>query len=156
GVVALAITPFQLVPRLRRGRPSVHRWLGRTAMVAILAGGLGGLFMATVAYGGVVSRLGFAGLALAWLTTASLGLRAIRAHKMALHRRWMIRTIALTVAAVTLRLWLPLLLAGAQLPFDTAYPIVAWLCWVPNLLVAEVVVRRTPLNPSTIGAAPGG
>ena len=50
--------------------------------------------------------------------------------------------IAVTLAAVTLRLWLPVLL-GTHVPFDTAYPIVAWLCWVPNLLVAEAIVRRT-------------
>jgi hypothetical protein len=53
----------------------------------------------------------------------------------------MVRNVAVTLAAVTLRLWLPVLL-GMHVPFDTAYPIVAWLCWVPNLLVAETIIRR--------------
>ena len=65
----------------------------------------------------------------------------IRQGDRAAHRRWMIRSFALTLAAVTLRLYLPASLA-AGLPFETAYPAIAWLCWVPNLIVAEVVVLR--------------
>lgn len=144
GIVALAIAPLQLVPQLRRRRASAHRWLGRAAMLGLLVGGLGGLAMAAAAYGGLVSRLGFGAMALAWLATAGLGYRAIRLQQVEAHRRWMVRNVALTLAAVTLRLWLPLLLKGAQLPFDTAYPLVAWLCWVPNLLVAEGFVRLRP------------
>jgi hypothetical protein len=50
----------------------------------------------------------------------------------------MVRNFALTFAAVTLRLWLPgSVLSGV--PFEVAYPIVAWLCWVPNLVVAELL-----------------
>jgi len=48
--------------------------------------------------------------------------------------------VALTFAAVTLRLYLPVL--GGTLGFETGYPIVAWLCWVPNLIVAEWILRR--------------
>jgi hypothetical protein len=46
-------------------------------------------------------------------------------------------------AAVTLRVELPLLIAAFQ-AFDPAYMMVSWSCWVPNLLVAEWIVRRTP------------
>jgi hypothetical protein len=56
----------------------------------------------------------------------------------------MIRSYALTFAAVMLRIWMPLSdLVG--IPFESAYPIAVWLAWVPNLLVAEVwLVPRTP------------
>ncbi|MNL75568.1 hypothetical protein D3C87_2013940 [compost metagenome] len=62
------------------------------------------------------------------------------------HRRWMIRSIALTLAAVTLRIQIPVSMM-LDIPFDTAYPVIAWLCWVPNLVVAEMIVRwpRRPL-----------
>ncbi|MBK8802471.1 MAG: DUF2306 domain-containing protein [Fibrobacteres bacterium] len=57
------------------------------------------------------------------------------------HHQWMLRSYALTSAAITLRLWLPLgMLAG--LDFLAAYVVIAWLCWVPNLLVAEVLAKR--------------
>jgi hypothetical protein len=59
----------------------------------------------------------------------------------------MVRNFALTFAAVTLRLWLPTaIIAGA--PFELAYPVIAWLCWVPNLLLAELLLRQTP-HPAT-------
>jgi hypothetical protein len=52
----------------------------------------------------------------------------------------MIRSFALTFAAVTLRIYLPLSLA-AGLDYADSYPVIAWLCWVPNLLVAQLLVR---------------
>jgi hypothetical protein len=58
------------------------------------------------------------------------------------HRRWMIRSYAMILAAVTLRIELPLLAMWLQ-GFLPAYNIVAWLCWVPNLFVAEWIARRT-------------
>jgi hypothetical protein len=54
------------------------------------------------------------------------------------HHAWMIRNYAATFGAVTLRLWLGLFIAlGVE--FDTAYRIVAWLSWAPNVLIAQVV-----------------
>lgn len=57
----------------------------------------------------------------------------------------MIRSYALTLAAVTLRLQLP---ASAMLdiPFETAYPAIAFLCWVPNLILAEIWIALTGLG----------
>lgn len=28
--------------------------------------------------------------------------------------------------------------------YDVAYPVIAWVAWVPNLLIAEYVVRCNP------------
>jgi hypothetical protein len=53
----------------------------------------------------------------------------------------MVRNFVPAFAAVTLRL--PGSMA-AGVPFGLAYPVIAWLCWVPNLIVAEWVLRRTP------------
>ena len=52
----------------------------------------------------------------------------------------MVRNFSLTLAAVSLRVWLPLsMMAGID--FVLAYSVIAWLCWVPNLLIAEVFNR---------------
>jgi len=145
--VALVLGPLQFSSKLRTARPGLHRWSGRLYLgVGVVLGGLAGLFMAFQAAGGPVSRLGFACLALAWLFTGFRAYRAIRAGNVASHRRWMVRNFALAFAAVTLRLWLPASLASG-LPFEVAYPVVAWLCWVPNLLAAELLLRQTR-NPS--------
>jgi len=140
--VALILGPFQFVPGLRAARPALHRWSGRVYLgVGVLVGGLAGLVMATHAFGGTMSTLGFGALALAWLATGTLAYRAIRAGDTVAHRRWMIRNFALTFAAVTLRLQLPAAMM-LRIPFEVAYPIIAWTCWVPNLVVAEAWLRR--------------
>ena len=54
----------------------------------------------------------------------------------------MIRNFALTLAAVTLRNYMPLMLLAFGPSFRQSYVTVSWLCWVPNLLVAEWLVRR--------------
>jgi uncharacterized membrane protein len=153
-VVALVLGPFQFSARLRSTRLNLHRWLGRLYLgVGVLIGGFAGLFMALHAFGGVVSRLGFGALAAAWLYTGLRAYFAIRAKDIALHRRWMVRNFSLTFAAVTLRLWLPASMVSG-IPFELAYPVIAWLCWVPNLVVAELLFNRTH-SPSSEGTATG-
>jgi len=138
-IVALALGPFQFWSRLRAAHLRLHRISGRVYLgVGVLCGGLAGLYMALHAFGGALSQAGFAGLALAWLLTGFFAYRAIRGRDATAHRRWMVRNFALTFAAVTLRLYLPLsVVLGVQ--FEVAYPIIAWLCWVPNILIAEVL-----------------
>jgi len=139
--VALTLGPFQFSARLRTTHLGLHRWLGRFYLgVGVLVGGAAGLFMAFHAFGGLAARLGFACLALAWLYTGLRAYQAIRARDIATHRRWMVRNFALTFAAVTLRLWLPgAVVAGV--PYELAYAVIAWLCWVPNLLAAQLLLR---------------
>ena len=138
---ALVLAPFQLSVRLRQKHVTLHRWLGRSYLtVGVLVGGLSGLYMAQFAFGGLASRAGFTLLALCWLATGWLGYLAVRRSDLVSHRRWMVRNVALTFAAVTLRIDLGLFFA-AGVAFQDFYPWVTWLCWVPNLLVAEWLIR---------------
>ncbi|HEY5799023.1 MAG TPA: DUF2306 domain-containing protein [Burkholderiaceae bacterium] len=141
-VVALLLGPLQFSTWLRQRHRQLHRVLGRIYLgFGVLAGGLSGLYMAQFAFGGPAVRLGFACLALAWLYTGFKAYSAVRQGAIEQHRAYMMRNYALTLAAVSLRVWLPLMMiAGVQ--FGTAYAIVAWLCWVPNLLVAEMMWVR--------------
>jgi uncharacterized membrane protein len=156
-MVALTLGPLQFSARMRSAHPALHWWLGRLYLgIGVLVGGLAGLYMAFFAFGGLASRMGFAGLALAWLYSGFRAYRAIRARDVAAHRRWMVRNFALTFAAVTLRLWLPASVA-AGVPFELAYPVIAWLCWVPNLLVAERCFNRSrDASASSPGKATAG
>jgi uncharacterized membrane protein len=139
-LLALTLGPFQFWAVLRQGRPALHRFLGRVYLLGVLAGGVGGLYMAQFAFGGAPTRIGFALLASLWLLFAFLAYRAIRARDIRRHRAWMVRTFALTFAAVTLRLYLGLAFA-LGMSFEQFYPWLAWLSWVPNLLVAEGALR---------------
>jgi len=141
-MLAILIGPFQFLPGIRKGRwLKFHRWLGKTYLLGILFGGLGGLYMAQFAYGGTISHLGFGALACLWLYTGYRAYKHIRNKEIEQHRQWMIRNYALTFAAVMLRVWVPLSEA-AGFDFLMAYRTIAWLCWIPNLLVAEWMISR--------------
>ena len=145
GGLALLLSPFQFATRLRTRAPHVHRAVGRVVLGSIAIAGTAGLVLAPHSLAGTVGTLGFGLLAVLWLTFATVAFRAIRRRDVAAHRRWVVRTFALTYAAVTLRLWLGVLigvqsgLAGVDpdVAFDRAYLLVPFLSWVPNLLVAE-------------------
>jgi uncharacterized membrane protein len=144
GAIALALGPFQFLDSIRARHLAIHRWIGRLYLSAIVLGGGTGLVLAARSQGGLVAHVGFGLLAVAWLASSGAAYVAIRRGRIPEHRRWMTRSFALTLAAVALRIYLPLsLIAG--IPFATAYPAIAWLCWVPNLLVAERwFVERRP------------
>jgi len=152
--VALALGPFQFSSMLRERWPVLHRLLGRLYLgVGVLVGGLAGLYMAFHAVGGLAARLGFACLAVAWLYSGSRAYLAVRARDFMAHRRWMVRNFALTFAAVTLRLYLPASVA-LGVTFEVAYSVIAWLCWLPNLVAAELFFNRTT-DPSIERTSPG-
>lgn len=143
---ALLLGPLQFATRLRRARPALHRLSGRLYLtLGVLVGGLAGLYLAQYAYGGMAARLGFGALAACWLATGALAFRAIRRGDVRTHRRWLLRNYALAFAAVMLRIYIPLsFMAG--LDFEQAYGVIAWLCWVPNLLVVDSA-RIAPIDP---------
>ena len=56
----------------------------------------------------------------------------------------MIRSYAMTFAAVTLRIYLPFAFLSPW-GYDNTYRAISFLAWVPNLIVAEVYLQRRPL-----------
>jgi uncharacterized membrane protein len=154
---ALLLGPLNLLAPIRRAAPAVHRWIGRTYVVGCLVGGAGGLVVAFGSFAGPVATAGFASLAVCWLATNIQGWRSARGRRFAEHRAWMIRSFALTFAAVTLRLYLPFI-PLFHLSFVEGYRIISFLAWVPNLVVAELYLRRAapsvrtaPLQSAAVG-----
>jgi len=140
GGFALLLGPTQFSPWLRRKHMVWHRWLGRMYAVAVLWAGLAGLFLSQLAFGGFAGQAGFAALALLWITSLIFAWVRIRQGNKGAHRKWMIRNFALTLAAVSLRFLLPLMTGAMGMEFESAYPAIAWLCWVPNLIIAEWMI----------------
>jgi uncharacterized membrane protein len=142
--IALALGMFQFLPRLRERRPALDRWSGRVYGVAVFVGGLAGLVLSLGSIDRPVAASGFGILAVLWLGITVQAVRLAMAGRITEHRRWMIRSFALTFAAVTLRLELPFffILGGMEYPEASNY--VAWLCWVSNILIAEWFIRRNP------------
>ena len=142
GMGALLVGPWQFSTKLRSRHRNLHRWLGRFYLAEVALGSIAGFAMAVVSEEGWPTHLGFGMLAALWFLTGLQAYRKVRQGEIVAHRQWMIRNFALTLAAVTLRNYMPLMLFGMHWPFRQTYIVVSWLCWVPNLLVAEWIVRR--------------
>ncbi len=148
--IALALMPFQFMSRLRARRPRLHRWMGRGYVAAIIISGLAGFELAFHSTAGPAATLGFAILAVLWLWTTVRAFLFALNRQFARHRVWMLRSAALTFAAVTLRIYLGVSMA-LGLDFGVAYTVIAWACWVPNALLLEAYIlrsgRRGPAEP---------
>jgi uncharacterized membrane protein len=141
GSLAAVLGPFQFLSSVRRQYPRVHVWIGRVYLAAVATSGLAGFFFSQSSIAGITGVTGFGVLAVFWLVSGTLAYVHIRRGNVAEHRRWMIRNYALTFAAVTLRIELPLLMI-AGLKFVHAFRVVAWSCWVPNWVVVETWLQR--------------
>lgn len=160
GGLALLTAPLALSAGLRRARPVVHRMTGWLYSLAVAIAAVAGGVLAFRAQTGWAAGSSFLLLAIAWFAfTATAVAQAVR-RRFDAHRRWMLRSVGLTFAAVTLRLYLGAGLALAHWPFAKAYIVAAWACWTLNLLVVEIYLRLRPaargLATSTASSAIAG
>ncbi len=139
--LAMLVGPWQFVRPLRRRWPRVHRVLGWTYVIAVFVGSLAGGAIALFSASGLVAGVGFFCLAIASLLTTGVAFGAALRGDYLQHQRWMLRSFALLFSGVMLRV-LQALAASVGIAFSDSYPVVAWLCWVPNLVVVQLLVRR--------------
>lgn len=143
--IALLVGPWQFVGALRSRHLQRHRALGRCYALAVLTGWIASLPIALHAQTGPIASAGFLALGLSWVTATATAIWKVTHGDIAAHRRWMTRSYALTAAAITLRIYLGIILR-CNIDFVLGYRVIAWLCWVPNLLAAEVLVRRMKMD----------
>ncbi|WP_341224715.1 DUF2306 domain-containing protein [uncultured Arcticibacterium sp.] len=141
GGLALLIGWLQFSKKLRNKHIIWHRRIGIIYVISVLISGLCSVYLGFHATGGLVSKIGFISLGLVWLSTTALAFKAIKNGNITKHQNFMIYSYAACFAAVMLRIWLPLLTISLG-DFIPAYRVVAWLCWVPNMLVAYFIVKR--------------
>jgi uncharacterized membrane protein len=142
GGIALFIGWAQFSPKMRNRRMALHRKLGKVYVVAVLLSALAGIYIGFFATGGWVSSTGFICLGIVWFYTTLKAYLYIKHGEIEQHQKMMVYSYAACFAAVTLRIWLPIL-TMVYGDFSKAYLVVAWLCWIPNLLVAYLITRRT-------------
>lgn len=142
GLVGLSIGPFQFIKRFRHRFPRAHKTIGMVYLIAIFSSGLTGLCIAPFAMGGPSAQLGFFLLAMVWLGTTAQAVRQLWMGQYPAHGEWMIRSYALTFAAVTQRLML-LIPLFTNTEFLPVYRLSAWLPWIFQLLIADAIIRHT-------------
>lgn len=152
-VLALATGPLQFIPTIRKHR-TLHRRLGYVYFTSVFLGGLSGFALAFISAGGLTAHLGFGALAVLWLFSGYQALAAVRRRDFPQHEAWALRSFGLTFAAVTLRIYLGIFFA-LGVDFEVFYPLISWLCWVPNLVFVEwFILPARPAARATIAPAP--
>ena len=123
----------------------VHRFMGRLYVIAVIFINVpAGFIMAIYANGLLPSKIAFMILDILWFYFTLKGWQAALNKKIALHRQWMIRSFALTFSAITLRSWRMILEPFIQNELSI-YMMDAWLGFVPNLIFAELWIRKAYL-----------
>jgi len=140
-VIVAGLLQFNRI--LLHGYKKLHRFLGITyvLMVGFIAGP-SALLMGLYANGGYLAQISFVLLSGIWITFTFLAYNKVRKHDYLAHSKWMLRSYALTLSAVTLRIYAYLFdFSNIPLSPKETYILLGYLSWIPNLLIAEVVIR---------------
>ena len=141
GGVALLIGWMGFIKKIRTNHIRWHRLIGKIYVISTILSALGGIYIALFATGGIINSVGFLSLGFIWLYTTVKAYLEIRKKNIMEHQSMMVYSYAACFSAVTLRIWLPLLVFIFH-EFELAYAIVSWLSWTPNLLVAHYLVKK--------------
>ncbi|MGI4862988.1 MAG: DUF2306 domain-containing protein [Janthinobacterium lividum] len=141
-LVVLVLGLLQWLPLVARRGPHLHRWLGYGYVVGILAlAAPSGLVLARFANGGLAAQVGFSLQCVVWWLATWAAYRAARQRQWPRHVDWLVRSYAVTLAALALRgeSFIMYYAFGTK-PIET-YLTVTWLSWVGNLIVSEVLLE---------------
>lgn len=121
---------------------SIHKIMGYIYFVTILIfSAPAGLVMAYYANGGFSSQLAFALLAIFWWASTFWAFIKVLNKEYKKHEYFIYLSYALTLSAITLRVWkYTLVYFFEPNPMDL-YRLVAWLGWIPNLIFAFILLK---------------
>lgn len=136
-VLIFGITQFSKY--IRNKLTKLHRAFGQLYVFLILfIAAPTGFIMALHANGGAFSRVSFSIQALLWFWFTYKAFRFVKNKEWINHQKFMLRSYALTLSAVSLRLFKWIIVSTIELsPMDT-YKIVSWLGWLFNLVIIEI------------------
>jgi CubicO group peptidase (beta-lactamase class C family)/uncharacterized membrane protein len=141
GGIALLIGWVQFIKKIRDTYPKLHKTIGKIYISSIFIAAPVAFYISFFVKGGLPTEIGFTFGSLIWITATYLGYRAIRKGNIKAHIEYMTYSYAGTFAAVTLRFWLPFLITTIG-NFETAYGISVWLSWIPNVIIAYLILNK--------------
>lgn len=125
----------------------LHRIMGYIYVVDVMCiAGPSGLIMAFYANGDIVSKTSFIVLSILWILFTAIALVKAFKKNFIEHEKWMIRSYALTLSAITLRLLALVMPKMIHLDAHQEYATIAWLSWLINLIIAEYIIFEKKLN----------
>jgi len=143
-VFVLLIGAFQFSDYFLKHFKKIHRTIGKTyVFLILLVSGPGALVMSFYANGNLISRTSFVLLSILWILFTALAFYYALKKDFIKHRKFMIRSYALTLSAITLRAYAFILPHFIHLSAKEEYALIAWTSWTINLLIAELIVYLT-------------
>lgn len=124
--------------------PGTHKVMGYIYIIVLLFfSGPGGFVMGIHANGGPPAQMSFMMLTPLWIIFTAMAWYYVIKKDYLAHGEFLLRSYALTFSAITLRLYLLVInhYHFGWKPVDK-YIIVSWMSWVPNLILAEILIRR--------------
>ena len=116
-----------------------HRFFGKLYVgLVLLISAPTGMVMAFHANGGWPAKISFLILTPLWWWFTYKGYQTARSKNFTAHKKWMMRSYALTLSAITLRLCQLFIHEIISLDPTTQYVLVSWGSWMFNLGVVEV------------------
>ena len=144
-IIILGLTQFSKT--IRQQFKSVHKLSGKLYVLLILViASPSGLIMAYHANGGLIGQVSFIVLSMLWFVFTLQGFRYIKKGNYQKHKNFMIRSYALTLSAISLRLFKFGIVTVLELPPMDTYKIVSVLGWGINLIIAELIIRKSYLK----------
>ena len=121
---------------------NLHRFFGKIYVILLLLlAAPSGIYMGFYANGGILAKISFVILGILWWFTTYKAYLEIRKKNVLNHKKWMYRSYALAVSAITLRLWKVVLVYFFQPNPIDVYEVIAWLGWVPNIILIEILIK---------------
>lgn len=144
--IFVLLSGFLAIIRKDFGIRNFHKISGKIYIALLLIfSAPSGIYMGIFANGGFYSKISFVALGCLWWYSTFKAYRYARQRKFKLHKQWMWRSFALTLSAVTLRMWKVIIVyLFHPNPMDV-YQIIAWLGWIPNLLFIEYLITKKRL-----------
>ena len=142
-VLLAGLTQFSIY--LQKKRKRVHRAMGYVyVLLVVFITGPAAFMMGWHANGGLPARTSFTLLAFLWVTFTALAWWCAVKKRFTRHRGWMIRSYALTLSAIMLRVYtFSFAYFNVHARPVEIYITTAWLSWVPNLIIAEIIINYT-------------
>lgn len=141
GGITLLIGWIQFNKYIRNNYRKLHRMVGLLYVFSTWLSVFGVGYISFFAEGGAIAFFGFILGGFIWFYTTIQGYLTIREGLVVKHQQFMIYSYATCLGAVTLRIWLPLLVTTTH-NFILSYQLVSWISWMPNLVVAYFIVKR--------------
>jgi len=125
----------------------IHRLAGKIYVYDVLLNFPIAFVMGIYANGLLPAKIAFILLDCLWFGFTLKAVIEIKKGNIAAHKEYMIRSYALTLSAVSLRLWKLVILGIVYVDPLVLYMVIAWLGFVPNLLFAEwLIIKRRKLS----------